>query len=76
MIISFAKEKYLLSSKGFFSNFFVLKNEESEILFELRFSRKINNFKVILNHNKEISDLVKMLAVYGAINITKSNYQS
>ena len=76
MIISFAKEKYLLSSKGFFSNFFVLKNEESEILFELRYKRKINNFKVILNHNKEISDLVKMLAVYGAINITKSNYQS
>ena len=79
MIISFAKEKYLLSSKGFFSNFFVLKDEKSEILFELRFSRKIDNFKAVINHknyNKEISDLVQMLAVYGAISITKSNYQS
>jgi|SRR5574343_832150 hypothetical protein len=79
MIISFKKEKYILSSKGFFSNFFVLKDEKSEILFELRFSRNINNFKAVINHknhNKEISDLVKMLAVYGAINITKSNYQS
>lgn len=79
MIISFTKEKFLLSSKGFFSNFFVLKDEQNKILFELRFSRKIDNFKIVINHknyNTEISDLIKMLTLYGAISLTKSNYQS
>lgn len=76
MTISFAKEKFLLSSKGFFSNFFVLKDEKNKILFELRFSRKIDNFKIVINYNKEISDLIQILALYGAINLAKSNYQS